>query len=146
MITDRTSWICIDSVGNNFLPRRDLALESVWGLVNSKVVRSSLVRTTNPGTLLVMNRNSNLIAETRAIKLVRVPLFAWELARFVYATMDRVIRKKENFIISVSPNNLCQCGQRKCKSIHCVSNRATLTAFNDSLSMAWTRTFIAFSA
>jgi hypothetical protein len=57
--------------------------------------------------LLVMNRDSKLVAKTGAIKFVQIPLCAWKFARLMYATVDGVIRKEEYFVISVTPNNLC---------------------------------------
>ena len=55
MVMDGTRWVFIDGVRNDFLPHRSLAVQSVGRPVNGKVVRGSLERTTDPGTLLVMD-------------------------------------------------------------------------------------------
>jgi hypothetical protein len=55
MVTDGKSWVFVDGVRNDFLPHQNLALQSVGQPENGKVMRGSLERTTDPGTLLVMD-------------------------------------------------------------------------------------------
>jgi hypothetical protein len=111
-VSDGASGVLVGTVGNHFFPGWNLALESIWCSEILEITLSRTLRTSDPDNSIFVDSGSNLVGNTRSIKLLRVPFSAWNFTRLVNAAVDAINSDDEDFImlIKIYPNNPCRQG------------------------------------